>query len=133
MTLEDGLGLDRNVLRADQFEAGFGERLGDVDEIDALVARRKRCRHPGDDDVRATAGDDLLGRDVRPAVLDIDVETLVTVKTLVLGDELAGELALRHPFELQRHLVGGPRLHRRQRHGAGQHGNDQSFHSFSTL
>ena len=41
------------------------------------------------------------------AGIDGHVEAGVLVKAFVLGDEIAGELGLRDPFELDRHLIGG--------------------------
>jgi hypothetical protein len=81
------------------------EDLGDVDQSDALLARGKSGRHPIDDHVGAAAGDDLRWGDVRAAGLDGDIELLVLVEALFLGDVVAGELRLRHPLQLQGELV----------------------------
>ena len=132
LALEVGFGLDRPVLRADQLHAGLLEGLGDVDQRHALFAGGERAAHPVDDHVGAAAGDHLLGRDVGAARLDLDVEAFLLVEALVLGDVVAGELRLRDPFQLQRHLVGGQRLECGKRHRAGQHRNHQFFH-FLTL
>ena len=43
-----------------------------------------------------------------PPGLIVDVEVFLLVEALVLGDVVAGELRLRDPFQLQRHLVGAP-------------------------
>ena len=90
------------------------KRLGDVDHGRAFLARRQRRRHPVDDDVGAAARQHLLGRDVRTARLDRHVEALLLVEALVLGDVIAGELRLRDPLELQRHLVVGMSRARRE-------------------
>ena len=81
------------------------EGLRDVDQGLAFFARGEGGGHPVDDHIGAAARDHLFGRDVGPAWLDGDVEPLVLVEALVLGDVIARELGLRHPFELQRHLV----------------------------
>ena len=72
-----------------------------------------------------------------PPGLMVDVEAGVLVEALVLGDVVAGELRLRDPFELQRHLVGGLRRGRGQRraaHGAASHQSvSSSFHPVSSV
>ena len=103
------------------------ERLGDVDHRRALLARRQRRRHPVDDDVGAAARQHLLGRDVRAAGLDRHVEPFVLVEALVLGDVIAGELRLRDPFELQRHLVVGLR---RARDSIAADAGECEYHRF---
>ena len=97
------------VRPAGELEPGALERLGDVDERHALLARRQRRGHPVDDDVGAAAGDHLRRRDVGPAGIDGDVEAGVLVVALGGGDVIAGELRLGDPFELERDLVGGGR------------------------
>ena len=97
LALEVGFRGDAGLLGADHHQAGPLERLGDVDERHALVAGRSSAAHPVDDDVGAAAGDHLLRRDVRAARQDFDVEVLLGVEALGLGDEVAGELRLRSP------------------------------------
>src|SRR3546814_1789098 len=70
-------------------------------------------------DVGAAAGQHLGRCDVRAARLDLDVQVLVVVEALVLGDVVAGELRLGDPFQLQRDRVGGNRLAGRERHRPG--------------
>ena len=53
-----------------------------------------------------------------PPGLMVDVEPLVLVEALRLGDVIAGELRLGHPLQLQRHVLGpGGAPPRRQRRG----------------
>jgi hypothetical protein len=66
-----------------------------------------------------------------PPGLMVDVEAFLGVEALVLGDVVAGELRLRHPFELQRHGLAAPRcLEGGQRHRAGRHAIRSFFISF---
>ena len=58
-------------------------------------------------DVGAAAGDHLRRGDIRAARLDRDVKAGVLVEAFVLGDEVAGELGLRDPFELNGDGIGG--------------------------
>jgi hypothetical protein len=91
---------------------GAGEDLGDVDDLTALVACREQVVEPVDAEVRLAAEHGLLGDDVRPAHLDVDVEVLVVVVALLESGVVAGELRLRHPLELERdlgRLLGGTR------------------------
>ena len=105
---------------------GLGERLGDVDQHGALLARGQRAAHPVDDDIGAAAGNHRLRSDVRAARLDGDVETFVLVEALVLGDVVAAELGLGDPLQLQRHRIGGDRRPGRQR----ERGGECSQHNF---
>lgn len=56
--------------------------------------------HPVDDDISTAARQNLGGRNVRAAGLDVDIEAFGFVKTLVLGDVISGELRLGDPFQL---------------------------------
>ena len=62
-----------------------------------------------------------------PPGLIVDVEAGVLVEALVLGDVVAGELRLRHPFQLQRHLVGRARRPRRERRARSDRGQQTVF------
>ena len=55
--------LDPGFLAAGQHHARPLERLGDVDQRNALLARGERGGHPFDDDIGAAAGDHLRRRD----------------------------------------------------------------------
>ena len=113
LALEVGRLLDAGVGAAGQLEPGPLEGLRDVDQRHALFARRQRRRHPVDDDIGAAAGDHLRRGDIGAARLDRDVEAGVLVEALFLGDEVAGELGLRDPFQLDGD--GVRRLRGRQR------------------
>ena len=52
------------------------EDLRDVDEVGALVPGGEQARQPVDAELRLAARDDLLGDDVRAAVLERDVQAL---------------------------------------------------------
>ena len=62
--------------------------------------------HPGDGEVGLPVGEDLLRHDVDGALEDLDVEAVVVVEPLVDGGEVATELRLGDPLQLQRHVVG---------------------------
>ena len=70
-----------------------------------LSRGREQARQPVDAELRLAAGDDLLGDDVRPAVLQRDVKPGLGVEALLHGRVVAGELRLRHPLELQGDVV----------------------------
>ena len=59
----------------------------------------------------------LRRRDVGAARLDGDVQPLVLVVALRLGDVIAGELRLGHPFQLQRHILGPGGAREQERRG----------------
>src|SRR5439155_6530772 len=98
-----GLG-DVLVLEGDLERARPLEDLRDVDEVRSRFARREHLRHPRDAELRRVRGDDLLGHDVRPTELDLDVETEVLEVTLVECRVEACELRLRDPLKLESHL-----------------------------
>ena len=128
MAREVGFGLDAVLGRADHHQAGALERLGDVDQRHALFARRHRAAHPVDDDVGAAAGDHLLGSDVRTAGQDGDVQIGLVVKALGLGDDIAGELGLGDPLQLQRDVVSRLRGKGGEHHGSRDCTDDQFLH-----
>ena len=98
--------VDAAVLERDLGHARAGEDLGDVDDLLALVAGREQVVEPVDPELRLAAEHGLLRDDVRAAGPDRDVEAGVVVEALLLGRVVAGELGLRDPLQLQRHLVG---------------------------
>ena len=63
---------------------------------------RERLGHPGDREVHRAVGQLLLRDDVDAALDDLDVQALVGVETLVLRREVAGELRLGEPLQLER-------------------------------
>src|SRR5438132_688472 len=81
-------------------KAGSFQGLRDIDQRHALFARGQRRGHPVDDDVGATTCNHLGWRDVRATRLDRDIKSGVLVEALLLCNEVAGELGLRNPFEL---------------------------------
>ena len=133
MALEIGFGLDRPVLRADHQEAGFLERLGNVHERNALLARHQRTAHPGHDHVGTAARNHLLGRNIRATGLDIDVNAFLGIEALVLGHVIAGKLRLRDPLELQRHRITGEAGRRTERHGTRHEAHQKLVHSHVPL
>ena len=98
---------------SDRRDAGVGERhlqraraledLGDVDDVGALLASLQRLGHPGDGEVGLAVGEHLLRHDVDAALDDLDVEAAVLVEALVDRREVAAELGLGDPLQLQRH------------------------------
>ena len=70
----------------------------------ALLAGRVEVREPVETEVGLLADHDGLGGDARPADLDLHVEACVLVVPLRERCVVAGELRLRHPLQLQRHL-----------------------------
>src|SRR3954447_13301921 len=96
--------VDAGVLEADLRHPRTREDLRDVDEVRTGVAGCEEARQPVDPELGLAAGHDLLGRDARPADLDVDVESELLVEALRLGRVVAGELGLRDPFQLERDL-----------------------------
>ncbi len=85
--------------------AALVEDLRDVDEVAALVAGCEQRRQPVDPELGLAARHDLLGGDVRPTGLQCDVESLLLVIPFLERCVVARELRLRHPLQLERHLV----------------------------
>ena len=88
---------DPGVLPGQLRHARPREDLCDVHQIGALVTGGQQARQPVDAELRLAARDDLLGDDVRAAVLERDVEALLGVEAVALGGVVAGELRLRDP------------------------------------
>ena len=108
-----GLG-DVLVLERDLERRRALEDLGDDDAVGARLARREHARHPADAELGLAAGDDGRRNDLDRAGQDRDVEAFVPVVALVEGREVAGELGLWEPLELE--------LDRLQRRGTGSSG-----------
>ena len=90
------------VLPGDRQGAGALEDLGDVDEVGARLAGLEDLRHPRDRELGPVGRRaDLLRDDRRAAVEDLDGEPLGGEVALLVGGEVAGELGLRRPLELQ--------------------------------
>ena len=77
------------------------EDLRDVGDARALLARGERLGHPGDRVVGLALREHRLRDDVDAALEDLHVEPALLVEALVDGGEVAGELALGHPLQLQ--------------------------------
>ena len=77
------------------------EDLRDVGDARALLARGERLGHPGDRVVGLALREHRLRDDVHAALEDLHVEPALLVEALVDGGEVAGELALGHPLQLQ--------------------------------
>ena len=112
--------------------AGVGERhlqgaralegLGDVHDVGARLPRGQCLRHPGDGEVDGAVGELLLGRDVRRVLDQLDLQAAVGEESLVVSGEVAGELRLRHPLQLQLDRVGALALLARWRLGSTRSG-----------
>ena len=63
----------------------------------------KRLGHPREREVDVAVGELLLRHDVDAALDDLDVEAPVVVEALLLRREVAGELRLDEPLQLQLH------------------------------
>ena len=89
---------------AGEHHAGFLERLGDVDERNALF---QAARAEGIQSTITSAPPPATpaAARCRAARLDRHVEAGLLVEAFVLGDVVACELRLGDPFELDGHLV----------------------------
>ena len=101
LALEVGRRGDVLVLEGDLQRARALEDLADVGDAGALLARLQRLGHPRDRVVGAALGELGLGHDVGAALEDLDVEPGVLVVALLQGGEVAGELRLGEPLQLQ--------------------------------
>ena len=63
--------------------------------------------HPGDGEVGLPVRQHLLRHDVDAALQDLDVQAVLVVEPLVDRRQVAGELRLDEPLQLQRHIVDG--------------------------
>ena len=88
------------------------EDLPDVGDVGALLDRDQRLGHPGDREVRPAGVQDGLRDDVDAALEDRDVQPGVLVEALVDRREVAGELRLGEPLQLQRHRASARRPRR---------------------
>ena len=98
-------GCDPGVLQASEHHPGRLERLRNIDDGKTAFPARERGRHPVDDHIRASAGDDLRRSNVRTARVDFHVKVFLRIEAFVLSDIVPGKLGLGHPFELQRYAV----------------------------
>ena len=78
------------------------EDLGDVDQVGLLLVGHQSLGHPRQPELRLARGHDLLGHDVHRPLGDLDLEPLRFVEALVDRGEVAGELRLGHPLQLER-------------------------------
>jgi hypothetical protein len=101
LALEVGRGGDVLVLERDLQRPRALEDLADVGDAGALLARLQRLGHPGDRVVGAPLRQLGLGHDVGAALEDLDVEPGVLVEALLQRGEVAGELGLGEPLQLQ--------------------------------
>ena len=63
-------------------------------------------RHPGDREVDVAVGELRLRHDLDAAFEDLDVDALILVEALIDGGEVAGELRLDEPLQLQLDRLG---------------------------
>ena len=63
--------------------------------------RSEHLRHPGDRVVDVAVGERVLRHDVAAGGDDLDLQALLLEEALLLRGEVAGELALRQPLELE--------------------------------
>ena len=95
---------DAGVLPGHRQRARALEDLGDVDEVRGRrrLARLEDLRHPADRELGAVGLGALdLGHDVRAARDHRDRQVLGLEVALLVGREVAGELGLRRPLELE--------------------------------
>jgi hypothetical protein len=86
---------------ADLVGAGALVDLPDVGDLGALLPGGQRLGHPGDREVGLALGQHRLRHDVDAALQDLHVEALLGVEPLVHGRDVAGELGLHEPLQLQ--------------------------------
>src|SRR5207244_13079605 len=79
---------------------------GDADQRQTLITESEETRDPVDTEVGLTVDHLLLRNDIRSARQDLNVQVFVLVVALVQRNEVAGELGLGHPLELELDLVG---------------------------
>ncbi len=79
------------------------EDLGDLGEVRALLDRPEHLRHPRDGVVHVAVGERVLRHDVAARGDDLDLQALLLEVAELLRGEVAGELALREPLELELH------------------------------
>ena len=108
LALEVGRRRDVRVLPRHRQRAGALEDLGDVDEVGGRgpLASLEHLRDPADGEFGAIRGrPDGLRDDIGATVEDRDLEAGCLVVALLLRGEVARELGLRRPLELEPDLV----------------------------
>ena len=110
--------VDAAVLPGHRQGAGALEDLGDVDQVGARLAGLEDLGHPRDRELGAVGRRaDLLRDDRRAAGEHLDRQVLGREVALLVRREVAGELGLRRPLELQADRsaasAAGPRRRRR--------------------
>ena len=83
------------------------ERLSNVHQWQTLFTGSQGSGHPSNDHISPTASNNLLRRNIGPTGKDCHIQTFVGVIALGCGYIIAGELSLRHPFQLQLHRIIG--------------------------
>ena len=99
-------GLDARVGPGDLEGAGALEDLGDVDDVCAAFTGDEGLGDPGDAELGATGGQDLLWDDLHRPLEDLDIQALRLVEAVVEGDVIAGELRLGEPLQLEPDRIG---------------------------
>ena len=97
---------DPGVLERHLQRARALEHLSDVHDVRSGLPARERLRHPREREVHRAIRQLLLGHDVDAALDDVDVQAPILVEALLLCGEVAGELCLDEPLQLQLHRVG---------------------------
>ncbi len=104
-TGEVSRGRNATVFTTSQHHARRRERLRDVNHVQTFFTRRKRGRHPVQNNISTATSDNLCWRNVRATWLDCHVQTFVGIETVVQRNVVTSELRLCYPFKLQRHIV----------------------------
>ena len=97
--------LDARVGPGDLERARPLEHLGDVDDVGAALPGDQGLRDPGDAELGATGGQDLLRDDLHRPLENLDIQALRLVEAVVEGDVIAGELRLSEPLQLKPYRI----------------------------
>ena len=103
--LEVGRAGDAGVSERHLQGAAALEHLGDVGDVQALLAGHQSARHPRDGEVGCSGIQDRGRHDVDSAVDDGHLEAHVLIEPEITGCKETGELRLRNPLELERYVL----------------------------